>query len=106
MRSREAEEENLARECREDKKRLKEIKRGEIQSALDEEMRKEREEMRRLRIEELKSAQVVCLKIFLSSNIAFMLLFQPVPVAHFVGGIHEKMQARAPQNPVRKVVWL
>ena len=112
MRSQEAEEENVAkkpsntRECRDEKKRLKEIRRSEIQSVIDEEMRREREEMRRLRTEELKSAQVACLKILPLSNIAVMLLFQPVPVSHLVGSTHEKMQARAPQNPVRKVVWL
>ena len=112
MRSREVEKENLSkkpsnrRECRQGKKRLKEIKRGETQSVMDEEMRREREETRRLRIEELKTAQVACLKILPLSNIAVMLLFQPVPVAHLVGSIHERMQARAPQNPVRKVVSL
>ena len=112
MRTREAEEENLTRkpsntrESREEKKRMKEIKRGEVQSLIDEEMRREREEMRSLRIEQLKSAQVACLKILLLSNNAVMLFFQPVSVAHLVGGIQEKMQARAPQNPVRKVVWL
>ena len=112
MRTREAEEENLTRkpsntrESREEKKRMKEIKRGEVQSLIDEEMRREREEMRSLRIEQLKSAQVACLKILLLSNNAVMLFFQPVSVAHLVGGIQEKMQARAPRNPVRKVVWL
>ena len=32
-------------------------------------------------------------------------LFQPVPIAHLEEANHEKMQARAPRNPVREVGW-
>ena len=65
MKRREAEEENLTRKPsntskgREEKKRTKEVKKSERQCLRDDEVRKEREESRRLRIEELKSAQVL-----------------------------------------------
>ena len=63
-------DENLTRKCsyknwrREEKKKRKEVKELESQRMRDEEMRTEKEERRRLRIEELNSAQV-----FIDSNI-------------------------------------
>ena len=42
---------------------------------------------------------------FFFVNSVVILLFQPVSVAHLIGDIHKEMQARAPKNPVRKVVW-
>ena len=41
--------------------------------------------------------------VFIPMKYAAMLLFQPIPVAHLVESVYEKMQARAPSNPVRKV---
>ena len=115
-------EEYLTRKCsykswrREEKKKRKEVKGLERQHLRDEEMRAEKEENRRLRIEELNSAQVFTepsLEILYGiptetvGNFfiiySHMPLFQPIPVDHLVGGIHEKMQAKAPSNPVRKV---